>query len=360
MSKLAWIGGTLTVMFSDGTFATAEIPARIQPTITIISPNGGEVFKPNDTINITWSSNAESNYYVTYSNLDQHYIDPIITNATGTSYSWSIPSTLSPGRYQINVANGDPEGNATASDSSDSYFTIASSTTSVPIIDVQTSSVVGRYIFYNNSAFDKDNPLANIDDDGAIAPDKTVLLPGQTATFANYTSYSRGINGVMVDLTTGSHDSINANDFAFKIGNDNNPANWVTAPTPDVTIRPGAGVNGSNRVTIIWPDNAIQKQWLQITIKATTATNLLTDSVFYFGNAIGETGDSSSTTSAVVNGIDEARIRSNPRTILHLAPIDFAFDINRNTKVDLADQGIARANSTESDTALNLISIPIK
>ena len=37
-------------------------------------------------------------------------------------------------------------------------------------------------------------------DDAAIATDKTALLPGETASLANYTSYSRGINGIMVDL----------------------------------------------------------------------------------------------------------------------------------------------------------------
>ena len=56
------------------------------------------------------------------------------------------------------------------------------------------SSVVGRYIFYSNSKFDAAS------DDNAIATDKQALLPGQTATFANYTSYSQGINGIMVDI----------------------------------------------------------------------------------------------------------------------------------------------------------------
>jgi hypothetical protein len=37
-------------------------------------------------------------------------------------------------------------------------------------------------------------------DDGAIAPDKSALLPGGTGRFANVTSYTRGINGVMVDV----------------------------------------------------------------------------------------------------------------------------------------------------------------
>ena len=63
-----------------------------------------------------------------------------------------------------------------------------------------TASVVGRYVFYNNSAFDGNDPAIGAADDAAIAPDKTPLFMGQVASFDNYTSYSRGINGVMIDV----------------------------------------------------------------------------------------------------------------------------------------------------------------
>ena len=57
---------------------------------------------------------------------------------------------------------------------------------------------MGRFIFYNNSAWDGDAG-ASADDDKAIAPDKVPLFDGSNAIFANYTSYSRGINGIMTD-----------------------------------------------------------------------------------------------------------------------------------------------------------------
>ena len=63
-----------------------------------------------------------------------------------------------------------------------------------------TASVVGRKIFYNNSLFDGNNPAANALDDAAIAPDKVALLSGHTPGLANFTSYSKGINGVMIDI----------------------------------------------------------------------------------------------------------------------------------------------------------------
>ena len=54
-----------------------------------------------------------------------------------------------------------------------------------------SSEVVSRKLFYNASAFDQGDPVASVDDDQAVAPDKMALLPGETASFANYSSYAR-------------------------------------------------------------------------------------------------------------------------------------------------------------------------
>ncbi len=62
------------------------------------------------------------------------------------------------------------------------------------------SQSLGRHVFYNNSAFGGNDPATGPDDDAAVALDKQALLPGQTATFDNYTSYVLGINGIMIDL----------------------------------------------------------------------------------------------------------------------------------------------------------------
>jgi hypothetical protein len=123
------------------------------------------------------------------------------------------------------------------------------------------ATIFGRHVFYNNSYLDGDNASANVADDGAIATDKTALLPGQTATFANYTSFSRGINGIMVDINNHpSPGSITAVDFEFRVGNNNDPNTWALAPAPSsVSVRTGEGAGGSDRITILWPDNAIEK-----------------------------------------------------------------------------------------------------
>ena len=97
---------------------------------------------------------------------------------------------------------------------------------------VLLSAVVGRHVFYNNSYFDGNDVAANAQDDGAIAPDKQALLPGGTATFANYTSYSRGLNGVMVDISGLNGRVPTARDLEFRVGNVNDGSTWAVAPAP--------------------------------------------------------------------------------------------------------------------------------
>src|SRR5581483_1710262 len=86
-------------------------------------------------------------------------------------------------------------------------------------------AIIGVHTFYNRSTFDGNVGSSNVTDRAAIATDKEPLLPGHTATFANYTSYSRGLNGVIIDVA----DMLvlpRIDDFLFRVGNDNNPANW--------------------------------------------------------------------------------------------------------------------------------------
>ena len=217
--------------------------------------------------------------------------------------------------------------------------------------DMLSVSVVGESLFYNNSSFDGNLPAVNASDDGAIATDKTALLPGGTASFANYSSYSRGINGVMVDIAGLPSNTLTAADFGFRVGNSNDPSSWIAAPAPaSVTVRLGAGTGGSARVEIVWADNAIQNEWLQVTVNPTVATGLTTPDVFYFGNAIGETGNSA--TDAIVDGMDQAGAQNHP---LDPAPITSPYDFDRNGAVDPTDPSIAASHGTTTKTALQLI-----
>ena len=109
---------------------------------------------------------------------------------------------------------------------------------------------------------------------------------------------------------------------------------------------------------MIWPDGAIKKQWLQVRIKANTRTGLLRDDVFYFGNAVGEAGNS--TTDAIVNSTDQILARNNQRTFLNPAPMDFLYDHNRDRFVNSTDEILARDNQTTYLNALQLITPPLE
>ncbi|MGD9723817.1 MAG: beta strand repeat-containing protein [Pirellulales bacterium] len=188
--------------------------------------------------------------------------------------------------------------------------------------------VAGRHLFYNQSAFDLNSAANNSFDDLAIATDKTAYLPGAgLAVYSNISNYSRGINGILIDIGgTGSHTSINANDFVFKVGANNAPGTWANAPAPlAVSVRTGAGVGGSDRVDITWANAVIKNQWLLVAVKDTANTglaatgtvfdpasagNVAVADIFFYGNRIGDTGSPTATAftttvsdaSAVVGG----------------------------------------------------------
>ncbi|NQU25189.1 MAG: lamin tail domain-containing protein, partial [Candidatus Nealsonbacteria bacterium] len=211
-----------------------------------------------------------------------------------------------------------------------------------------TPHVAGRHIFYNGSTFRA--AAANAADDDAIATDKTALLPGDVADFSNYTSYVRGINGIMVDfadLPDGV--TLGASDFEFRVGNDDTPVDWPVAPLPnEVTFHAGAGAGQSDRVTIVWPDGVIRNEWLEVTV-------LPAADVFYFGNAVAESGNSAA--GAQVTTVDLLLARNNPRDGLTPAGVEFPYDYDRDGAVNATDVLLARNNQTNFLNAVNLIDL---
>ncbi|MFO1460243.1 MAG: PQQ-dependent sugar dehydrogenase [Verrucomicrobiota bacterium] len=215
--------------------------------------------------------------------------------------------------------------------------------------------VVSRQLFYNGSAFDGKDAGANSSDDRAIALNKEVLLPGTKATLANVSTYHRGINGVMVDIWNLPAQPTAA-DIQVRIGNNNQPSTWSTGPSPSIiTLRKKAGVAGSDRVTLIWPEGSILRQWVEISVLPSVRTGLESADTFYLGSAPGDTGDSLS--SVGVDSNDLLRVRGNPRNALSPAPVTSSFDVNRDRQVDSLDQTLIRANETRGAAQLQLIDL---
>ncbi len=225
------------------------------------------------------------------------------------------------------------------------------------------ADIRGRFAFYNNTAWDMNSALASADDDSAVATDVMPLLPGGTAGVANYTAYEHGLTGVMVDIL-GLGGTPTAADFEFKTGNDSNPSAWTAPPAPvQVTKRDGVGVDGADRISIIWSDNnldttvdaneAVAGQWLEVTVKANGNTGLATPDVFYFGNAPGEVGDNPGTDANVVI-TDIFTVFGN-----QAANVDILndFDHNRDKAVNITDLFISFNNQVSGSSALQMINL---
>jgi len=213
--------------------------------------------------------------------------------------------------------------------------------------------VVGRYVFYNDSAFDGRNPAANGLDDGAIATDKRALLPGQASSFANVTNYSRGINGVMIDVTAlpQSLSALRASALGIEVGNG---TTWTAGPAPTgITVRRGAGVEGSDRLTLTFADGAIRNQWLRVTLPAGEATGLAAPDVFAFGNLVGDTGSPIAGTPPRVDASDVLTVlrTRRPSAVDILTTADF----NRDGRVDVRDLALTRRNFARSLPSFNLL-----
>ena len=317
--------------------ALATVQAVVAPVVTVAplttadsTPElTGTVDDPQATVTATVGGNAY----------------PAVNNGDGT---WTLPDdTISPplggGTYDVQVEAVNAGGTGTDATTDE--------------LRILAPEVVDRLVFYNQSWFDGYGAGASAADDGAIALDKVALRPDQTATFDNYTSYVHGINGVMIDVADLPPGAADVANFQFHVGNSNTPATWAPLGTmPSIAVRPGAGLNGSDRITLVWPNGVVQKQWLEVRFVANGVTGLPSDDVFYFGNAVGESCNAPA--NAWVTGDDEAMVRNHPTSVFFPAAVDSAYDFNRDRAVNGQDQAVARSNATSVFTALKLITVP--
>ncbi len=238
-------------------------------------------------------------------------------------------------------------------------------------------------MFYNNSFFDSAASACTslvgqtCNDNTAIATDKTALNPGQIATTANYISYNKGINGLMIDVTPGPGciplpaGPLAASNFEFRIANSQNLGSYVLAAAPvSIDVTPGGGTGGSDRIKVIWANNAVPNtRWVRVRVKSNASGGniaLAADNIFYYGVAIGESLTPSATR-AIVSSTDEIDARNHPHNSLSRVPVatnstyavpnapDAKYDYDKSSTVSSTDEIIARNNPTNSLNALILL-----
>jgi hypothetical protein len=139
------------------------------------------------------------------------------------------------------------------------------------------------------------------------------------------------IAGLPVATTT-----LTASDFTFRSAASAGQGWALASPPTSITIRRGSGVNGSDRVTLIWPDQAIANRYLEVTVKANANTGLNEASTFIVGNLIADSnGDRRVDVTDL--GVLSSNFNGNPRTP---AQGDFSGD----RKVDVTDLGLLSTN----------------
>jgi hypothetical protein len=227
----------------------------------------------------------------------------------------------------------------------DTYLLVGGFLGEVYAISTSPVGVVGRHIFYNQSSWDGNSSAIDPANDSlAIAPDKTPYIPGSgLAVYSNITSFSRGINGIMIDLSTGvNHAGISASDFIFKVGNDNTPASWVAAPAPlAISVIPGGGVGSSDRVEITWATGSIKNQWLEVQVLPTFNTELALPDVFFWGNKVADSGTGTPAGTFSTTSTDAAQVFA---TIGVGKQITDLRDYNRDGAVTSTDAAIVNAS----------------
>jgi len=243
---------------------------------------------------------------------------------------------------------------------------VVGDTITFQLVNEVCTGIRGRYVFYNNSYYDGNNPAANANDDNAIDTTKQALLPTQTSSFANYTTYSRGIVGIMFDICgmppgyvpKTQSDNQPTVDIYLTMGNDTgDPYYWPYAPDPTVSVRPGAGDCGCDRVTLIWQQGQIpDRRWLLIMLMPDDwggGMGLTQPDYFMFGNQIGDGNGDNNT-----DGTDVAGAKNNPHGPGNRALVTNKWDFNKNSLVDGTDVAIAKNNGTNPGNRLKRITMP--
>ena len=167
-------------------------------------------------------------------------------------------------------------------------------------------------------------------------------------------AYSRGINGIFVDLT-GTHGTLSLADFEFAMspqgfGANTAPSTWAVAPAPTgFTVLADTPVAGTDRVEFIWANGAIEKRYLEVTTKGNDAgggfntnTGLVASDYFYYGSQVGDDFTGFVGTIFSTSVTDATNALNNPGFLL---PITNIYDFDKSSFVTVTDFTVALTNA---------------
>ena len=158
----------------------------------------------------------------------------------------------------------------------------------------------GRGPVVSNTAYYKDSfyTTGGTNIEGGYDPSKLVAKAGatpQTLSFANVSNYTRGINGMIIDVPGLTATSLTLADVGFKMSPQgaydeaaNPPSSWGAAPNPTLIVVTPGTASAPTRVRFEWADNVIQNRWLEVRVLANAAIGVPAVQEFYLGHLRGE------------------------------------------------------------------------
>lgn len=272
-------------------------------------------------------------------------IGSVVRNADGT-FTWSYGATQIYSGQTVTITGRDEDGGVNT----------------VSFVLTVYAGVPVTRVYYKGSSYSVGGTNVTAGTD----PTKTLVRSGTTlqqTTFANVTNYSKGINGVVLDVAGVLGTALTAADFTFKMspqGNYNEAANppsaWATAPSPTViSTSPGTPNASSTRIRVEWPDNAIENRWLQIRVVPTIRTGLQVPAVFYIGNLKAEINGLAANNLLTVTSADLAAASPAGGS----GTVSNVRDVDRNGLILNSDLNLIRLSMATS-SSLRLITIPIQ
>jgi len=216
-------------------------------------------------------------------------------------------------------------------------------------------AITNRQYLYSGSSYLNIGGVA-----AALELSKTPLRSStteQATSSVNVINYSRGLNGVVLDIAGLANNALTTADFTMRVAPAGvigvvTPVDWPSAPNPTlIEVTPGNATTAA-RVRLEWLDNSIQNTWLQIIVKANANTGLINREVFYFGHAMGEiSGGSPYRVTAVELSAVQTGISNS------IVSVSDARDINKDRRVTAADLSFIQVR-VSNNVLLNDIIIP--
>jgi len=263
-------------------------------------------------------------------------VGTIINNNNGT-WSWSIIPTAAVSNQTVTVTASDEDGG----------------TSTVTFLLNAVAAITDSKVYYKGSGF---TGIPSSLDSGKVLLKSSTAT--QTTSFGNVTNYSRGINGVVLDIAGLGSTNLTVADFIFRVAPSGaigtvDPSTWALAPAPSAITATAGTSTAPGRVVLEWTDNVIQNTWLQIVVRANTNTGLVNREVFYLGHA---TGDIDGAAQYRVTTIDVGLVRAGVSNNLVLA--NEIRDVDKDRRITTIDVGFVRARVNNA-IILNNITIPI-